>query len=32
MELKNPYKEHIIINSLMRGRILPDEVNEQLAQ
>jgi len=32
MELKNPYKEHIIINSLMRGGILPDEVNEQLAQ
>lgn len=32
MELKNPYKEHIIINSLMRGGILPDEVQEELTQ
>jgi Sep-tRNA:Cys-tRNA synthetase len=32
MEFKNPYTEHIIINALMRGGILPEDVCQRLSE
>lgn len=30
IEIKNPYKGHIVINTLMRGGILPEEIRAEL--
>ncbi|MBU1262183.1 aminotransferase class V-fold PLP-dependent enzyme [bacterium] len=32
MEFRNPYKDHIIINALMRGGIVPEEVCQKLSE
>ncbi|MDI6794181.1 MAG: hypothetical protein QME81_15190 [bacterium] len=31
MEVNNPYSDHIIINALMRGGILPEDVCQKLS-